>query len=91
MVQILRADRELLVLMAHEVAEPLRPAAGAPKTMDVALGRLIADPRLMVYVIPVRQRAKQVPYFSTKAVKVTHAIQKTRTRRLGASGFSRKS
>ena len=78
LVQILRADRELLVLMTHEVAEPMRPDAGAPKTMDVAMGRLIADPRLMVYVIPVRQRAKQVHYGAARkeTMKVTHAIQK---------------
>ena len=76
--QVLRADRELFVLMTQEISDPLRPAAGSPKPMDAALQRLITDPRLMVYLTPVQQSAKQIPSVSTRkeTVKVTHATQK---------------
>ena len=75
------------------MTESLGPA-GAPKPMDAAIGRLMTDPRLMVYVALVQQSAKQVPPFPAKAeaVKVTHEIQKqSKDRQLGAVEASRTS
>ena len=57
---LLRADRELFVLLATEVSGSLKPASAADKPpLDAHISRLLLDPRILVHLAPTPRNEKR--------------------------------
>jgi hypothetical protein len=74
--QLLRADQELFSVLAAEFQEPLKPATATDKPpLDAEIRKLMADPRINVFLAPlpkIEKKASIDPPFRNKFDKDKH-------------------
>ena len=76
--QVIRADKELFVMMAREAKPPFKATAAGVSPLDAEMKRLMNDPRILQFLLPMPRQVANA--FKSDAADSSHAGEEEVTR-----------